>query len=242
MSLDPFGLIPKRRRWLVQANWFRLRRRLFKSFSCLSGETKEVVTKDDLMKTVWPDTFVEEANLSRNIFMLRKALGETAQDHRYIVTVPGQGYRLAEDVRMVPQQELTVVAASHSSLRVEVKETKQWWPIATGVVVLVLLAVGVWWYFSGRATILSATDTVVLADFTNSTSDPVFDDTLRRGLAIQLEQSPFLSLISDQRIQHTLRACYEVCTKIGAYVGVPFYRVWKDGKPGESGISERRFR
>jgi DNA-binding winged helix-turn-helix (wHTH) protein len=59
---------------------------------------KEIVTKDDLMKTVWPDTFVEEANLSRNIFMLRKALGETAQDHRYIVTVPGRGYRLAENV------------------------------------------------------------------------------------------------------------------------------------------------
>ncbi len=40
---------------------------------------KEIVTKDDLMKTVWPDTFVEEANLSRNIFMLCKALGETAR-------------------------------------------------------------------------------------------------------------------------------------------------------------------
>jgi DNA-binding winged helix-turn-helix (wHTH) protein len=45
------------------------------------------------MKTVWPDTFVEEANLSRNIFMLRKALGESAQDRRYIVTAPGRGYR-----------------------------------------------------------------------------------------------------------------------------------------------------
>ena len=42
------------------------------------------------MKTVWPNTFVEETNLSRNIFMLRKALGETAQDHRYIVTVPAR--------------------------------------------------------------------------------------------------------------------------------------------------------
>jgi tetratricopeptide (TPR) repeat protein len=52
---------------------------------------------------------------------------------------------------------------------------------------------------------LSATDTVVLADFVNATGDAVFDETLRRGLAIQLEQSPFLSLISDQRIQHTLR-------------------------------------
>jgi tetratricopeptide (TPR) repeat protein len=45
---------------------------------------------------------------------------------------------------------------------------------------------------------------VVLADFANSTGDPVFDETLREGLAIELEQSPFLSLISDQRIRHTM--------------------------------------
>src|ERR1700760_1323684 len=85
---------------------------------------KEVVTKDDLLKTVWPDTFVEEANLSRNIFMLRKALGETAQDHRYIVPVPGRGYRLAELVHLVPGQEFAIAAASHTRVRIEVKETK----------------------------------------------------------------------------------------------------------------------
>jgi hypothetical protein len=51
---------------------------------------------------------------------------------------------------------------------------------------------------------LTNKDTIVLADFTNTTGDPVFDETLRQGLAIQLEQSPFLSLISDQRIRRTL--------------------------------------
>ena len=55
------------------------------------------------MKTVWPDTFVGEANLSRNIFMLRKALGESAQDRQYIITVSGRGYRLAETVHLVPR-------------------------------------------------------------------------------------------------------------------------------------------
>src|ERR1700745_1028451 len=83
---------------------------------------KEVVTKDDLMKKVWPDTFVEEANLSRNIFLLRKALGETPQDHQYIVTVPGRGYRFAEGVRLVPDGELSIIAASHAKVQVEVKE------------------------------------------------------------------------------------------------------------------------
>jgi len=55
-----------------------------------------------------------------------------------------------------------------------------------------------------KAHALNATDTVVLADFTNSTGDPVFDGALRQGLAVQLEQSPFLSLISEQRIHQTL--------------------------------------
>ncbi len=57
---------------------------------------------------------------------------------------------------------------------------------------------------SHRRAVLSAKDTVVLADFANSTGDAVFDETLRQGLAIQLRQSPYLSLISDQRIAHTL--------------------------------------
>jgi serine/threonine protein kinase/Tfp pilus assembly protein PilF len=55
------------------------------------------------------------------------------------------------------------------------------------------------------APLLTEKDTIVLADFTNTTGDPVFDETLRQGLAVQLEQSPYLSLVSDERIQHTLR-------------------------------------
>src|SRR5262249_21107017 len=57
---------------------------------------------------------------------------------------------------------------------------------------------------AARAPKLTAKDTIVVADFTNRTSDPVFDETLRQGLVVQLEQSPFLSLVSDQRIRKTL--------------------------------------
>ncbi len=65
------------------------------------------------------------------------------------------------------------------------------------------LASGLYMY-SHRAARLTDKDTIVLADFANTTGDPVFDGTLRQGLAIQLEQSPFLRLISEERIQHTL--------------------------------------
>ena len=65
------------------------------------------------------------------------------------------------------------------------------------------LFAAIYFYFH-RAPRLTDKDTIVLADFTNTTGDPVFDDTLRQGLAVQLEQSPFLSLVSDQRIRQML--------------------------------------
>ncbi len=79
---------------------------------------------------------------------------------------------------------------------------------AAGLLVLVALLVGLnagGLFYSRRAHALTEKDTIVLADFTNTTGDAVFDDTLRQGLAVQLEQSPFLRLISEERIQQTLR-------------------------------------
>jgi len=76
---------------------------------------------------------------------------------------------------------------------------------AAGIAFLVLSGVSVW-LFSHPASgpKLTDKDTVVLADFSNKTGDPVFDDTLRQGLSVELQQSPFLTLISDRKIQQTL--------------------------------------
>jgi eukaryotic-like serine/threonine-protein kinase len=80
------------------------------------------------------------------------------------------------------------------------------WGTVTGVALVVAgLAVGGWLFFSRKAHALTDKDTIVLADFTNTTGDPVFDGTLRQGLAVQLSQSPFLSIISDDRVEQTLR-------------------------------------
>ena len=76
-------------------------------------------------------------------------------------------------------------------------------PIAIALVAIIAVA---GYLFPRRAAAaLTDKDTIVLAEFTNSTGDAVFDGTLRQGLAVQLEQSPFLSLVSDERIQHTLQ-------------------------------------
>ncbi len=79
------------------------------------------------------------------------------------------------------------------------------WAALTGATILVIgLALAGWLFFSRKAHALTDKDTIVLADFANTTGDPVFDGTLRQGLSVQLEQSPFLSLISDERIHQTL--------------------------------------
>lgn len=202
-EFGPFRVDPEKETLLRAGEAVALTPKTFQILLVLIRNSKEVVTKDELMKAVWPDTFVEESNLTRSIFMLRKALGETPQD-RYIVTVPGSGYRFAEGVRMVPDQELTVIAASRSLLQAEVKETKPWRWIAIAAVLLVACGVGVWRYVSQHRPVLSGTDTVVLADFANSTGDAVFDGTLRQGMVVELEQSPFLSLVSEDRVRRTL--------------------------------------
>jgi serine/threonine protein kinase/tetratricopeptide (TPR) repeat protein len=77
--------------------------------------------------------------------------------------------------------------------------------LAGGAVTVAVIAAGVWYWHSHSARKLSEKDTVVLGDFTNTTGDSVFDGTLRQGLEVQLEQSPFLSLLTEERIQQTLK-------------------------------------
>jgi serine/threonine protein kinase len=80
---------------------------------------------------------------------------------------------------------------------------KRWKAIVPATAALLAL-VAAGYFYSHRTPRLTNKDTIVLADFVNTTGDQVFDGTLRQGLAVQLEQSPFLSLVSDERIQHTL--------------------------------------
>jgi len=204
-EFGPFRVDPEKEILLHDGEAVPLAPKTFQILLVLMRHSQELVTKDDIMKTVWPDTFVEEANLTRNIFMLRKALGETPQDHQYVVTVPGRGYRFAEDVQLVPERDLSIVAASHAKIEVQVSETRDWRWFALAAVLLVAASVAAFRMYFHRPPILAAKDSVVLADFTNSTGDPVFDGTLRQGLAVQLEQSPYLRLVSDQIIGQTLR-------------------------------------
>jgi serine/threonine protein kinase/tetratricopeptide (TPR) repeat protein len=85
------------------------------------------------------------------------------------------------------------------------RKSIRWVAVAGATIAVIGLAVGGLLFFSRKAHALTDKDTIVLADFTNTTGDTVFDGTLRQGLSVQLEQSPFLSLVSEQHVQQTLR-------------------------------------
>jgi DNA-binding winged helix-turn-helix (wHTH) protein len=79
----------------------------------LLANPHRLLGKAELLKGVWPRGFVEEGNLSHNIFLLRRALGESPEEHRYIVTVPGRGYKFVGPVqRLEPAAEVGAVPAT----------------------------------------------------------------------------------------------------------------------------------
>jgi DNA-binding winged helix-turn-helix (wHTH) protein/tetratricopeptide (TPR) repeat protein len=81
----------------------------------------------------------------------------------------------------------------------------KWAVISAAALVVIGLGIGGWFRFAHRARPLSETDTIVLADFSNSTGDAVFDDTLKQALGISLQQSPFFNVLSDQTVAETLQ-------------------------------------
>ena len=113
-------------------------------------------------------------------------------------------YQSAAEIRT----DLQRLKRDSDTAQVESKSARKsirWAAVAGATIVFIGLAVGGWLFFSRKAHALTDKDTIVLADFDNKTGDAVFDGTLRQGLSVQLEQSPFLSLVSDEQIQQTLR-------------------------------------
>lgn len=100
-EFDVFRVDPVRRRLQKAGEIVSLTPKAFSILLVLIENRGLVMEKEDLIQRVWPDTFVTEANLTQNISSLRKALGERANDHRYVVTVPGRGYSFVAEVHEV---------------------------------------------------------------------------------------------------------------------------------------------
>jgi eukaryotic-like serine/threonine-protein kinase len=118
-------------------------------------------------------------------------------------------YQSATDIRTDLQrlkrdtESNRLQADTNTAVSVNKQGEIRWKVVVPAIVVVTALTAGAYLYFH-RAPKLTNKDTIVLGDFTNTTGDPIFDDTLRQGLAAQLQQSPFLSFVSDQRVRQTL--------------------------------------
>jgi DNA-binding winged helix-turn-helix (wHTH) protein/Flp pilus assembly protein TadD len=184
-----------------------------------------LVTQDELLTAIWPETYVQPEVLRRYILEIRRVLGDQPEAPRFIETVPKRGYRFIADVIVVEPKTPINPTATVNRHRAH--------PMLATAALLgfgLLLAGGFLWSRL-QPTRLTGKDTIILAEFTNATGDPVFDGTLRQGLAVQLEQSPFLSIVSDEQIQHTLhlmrqppdakltlQIAREVCQRTGSTV------------------------
>src|SRR5579862_804298 len=153
-EFGPFRVDPGKQTLLRGCEPIAITPKTFQLLLVLVRHGNEIVAKDELMKSVWPETFVEETNLTRNIFALRKALGESEQN-RYIITVSGRGYRLAENVRLIPAPEISIAAASRATVQVSVVETKSWAWIVAGVLAVLVVAVGTWRFLQRGTAVLT---------------------------------------------------------------------------------------
>jgi eukaryotic-like serine/threonine-protein kinase len=219
-----------------------LNRRAFDVLLYLIQNPGRILTRDELLKNVWPDSFVEENSLAQSISALRRALGEKPGENSYIVTLPGRGYQFVSPVRVVAPESLSTLPETgisagdaagqlflqqhtiRTSVTIEKEELlrlpgsrRSWAMIGAGALLLVLVTLAVVGYVAHyrSAQRLTEKDIVVLADFANSTGDPVFDDTLKTALSVALNQSPFLNVLSDRKVAATLRLMsHRVGTKL----------------------------
>ena len=190
----------------------RLASQPFQVLVALLDRAGEVVTRDELQRRVWPaDTFVDfDRGLNKAVNRLREALGDTADSPRFIETVPKRGYRFIAPVqqRDAGAARATDVPASpqiselSSDQRERPRRVRAW--MAGAAVLLVGVAAVVYTVLAGRSRSIDQPARIVFADFENETGDPAFDHTVAQALAVDLQQSPVVQIVSDHEVRRTL--------------------------------------
>ena len=177
----------------------------------------ELVTRQEILEQIWgKDVYVDADNsINTAVRKIRQALHDNTEKPRFVVTIPARGYRFVAPVEKPEVPQATVAAAptkgtgaeAPSAARPVLTPARRWKTAAvTGLVVAIIAIVaGAALVRPHRAPALTEKDTIVIADFANWTGDTVFDDTLKQALSVQLEQSPFLSILSDKKMSETLQ-------------------------------------
>jgi Tol biopolymer transport system component/DNA-binding winged helix-turn-helix (wHTH) protein len=123
-DFGPFRVDAVNRLLLRERESVPLTSKVFDILLVFVSNSGRMLDKDYLMKEVWPESFVEEGNLTRNVSTLRKALGERPQERQYIVTVPGRGYRFVASVVQVQDDGVDVLIEEVTQTHITVEETE----------------------------------------------------------------------------------------------------------------------
>jgi DNA-binding winged helix-turn-helix (wHTH) protein/TolB-like protein/Tfp pilus assembly protein PilF len=177
--------------------------KVFDILLTLVQNSGKVVSKEDLMKRVWPDTFVEEGNLTQNISLLRKALGETPGGVQFIETVPRRGYRFVA-VTSEPSNHIPKVSAEIPALEVPAavvaapparSRRTPAFVLAAGLVIAGIIGV---MYFTSKAGNTSAIGSIAVLPFVDESSDPdaaYINDKIAESLINSLSKLPQLRVV-----------------------------------------------
>ena len=234
-----------------QGRRIKLQEQPFRLLITLLEHPDEIVTRETLRQQLWKgDTFVEfDQSLATAVTKLRQALSDTADNPRFVETVPKRGYRFLAPVTVggqskPPAQEQIAVPDSGTTLPVVLSPEKSPPPrvnrrlrhafVAGLVVVVLCIGIGTYFHYQKRSSFLfTPRDTVLIADFVNTTGEPLFDDALRQGVEIGLEQSPVLNLLPDRKTgiilkqmgrpsddRVTGKIAIEVCQRAGSKIAV----------------------
>ena len=178
----------------------------------------EVLTKDELLEKVWPDQIIEEGNLKVHISALRKALGQSGDEHRFIVTVPGRGYTFVADLENASPAEIVLERRQYSEIVVEEEDADQGalpkiekhtsplsvYRIAIILSVLLLATVGIAsWYFARTPTNNEPIGSIAVMPFVNEGGNADLEylsDGMTESLINSLSSLPNLSVKSRSSV------------------------------------------
>src|SRR5580658_7166407 len=181
-----------------------LREQVFQVLRMLVEREGKIVTRDEIKSRLWPnDTVVDfDQSINATIKALRRALGDSADDPRYIETLARRGYRLMPAIEYLE----SAPRFAPEEVTAETRPIRGRWQVAlaTGLM-LAAGALALWRYEVYRdRIILAPADTIVLADLDNRTGDSVFDDALNSALRYEMDQTPYLELLGMDKTYATL--------------------------------------
>jgi len=179
----------------------------------LAENRDRLVSREEILQAIWgKDVFVDADNsINTAVRKARQALKDDPENPRFLRTIPGKGYRFVAPTDPIQKIEPAVATGSpvglapdKSPVVEEPRSNSRSRILIPGVLFLLAIGVAAFFHFH-RVQALSEKDSIVLADFANSTGDAVFDDTLKQALAVELSQSPFLNILSDEKMAETMQ-------------------------------------